>query len=123
MDNHTEDPNPPGAVVPKRPIVMGQRGAVYIPTAVRNLLNLEQGSMFQVSIEDGRIVLTPATMVTAASGTEKAVPRDQAWFHTPEHQAKEAETDADKAAGRITRYDNDEDFLASFDDGTTPKEA
>ena len=42
---------------------------------------------------------------------------EQAWFHTPEWQAREAEADADLAAGRVKVYDSDESFLASFDEG------
>jgi hypothetical protein len=41
---------------------------------------------------------------------------DQAWFWTPEWQAKEREADADKAAGRVERFDNDEAFLAALDE-------
>lgn len=40
----------------------------------------------------------------------------QAWFWTPEWQAGEAEASADIAAGRVTRFISDEDFLASLDD-------
>jgi hypothetical protein len=39
---------------------------------------------------------------------------DQAWFWTPEWQAKEREADADKAAGRGTRYHSDEEFVAAL---------
>jgi AbrB family looped-hinge helix DNA binding protein len=82
------------------------KGVVTIPQAVREELHLETGDNLLVSVEDGRIVLTPATMI----------PRDQAWFHTPEWQAKEAEADEDLALGRHVRHDNDADFLASLDE-------
>ena len=59
-----------------------------------------------VSVEDGRIVLTPATLV----------PRDQEWFHTPQWQAKEAEADEDLSLGRYQRHDSDDAFLASLDE-------
>jgi len=39
-----------------------------------------------------------------------------AWFYTPEWQAKEREADADFAAGRFTRYYSAEEFLVSFDE-------
>jgi hypothetical protein len=51
-----------------------------------------------------RLILEPATLV----------PRDQAWFWTPEWQAKEAEADADKAAGNFERFTSDQEFLDSF---------
>jgi len=39
---------------------------------------------------------------------------DQAWFWTPEWQAGERQADADKAAGRFTRYEDGEAFLAAL---------
>ncbi len=54
----------------------------------------------------GSIVLTPAAVI----------PRDQEWFWTPQWQAREAEANADLAAGRYPRFDDDEDFLAALDD-------
>ncbi len=39
---------------------------------------------------------------------------DQAWFWTPEWQSGERQADADKAAGRFTRYDNGDEFLAAL---------
>ena len=41
---------------------------------------------------------------------------DQAWFWTPEWQAKEREADADQAAGRVERFESDEAFLAALDE-------
>jgi hypothetical protein len=46
----------------------------------------------------------------AAMNAEEQDP-DQAWFWTPEWQAKEREADADIAAGRVTRFESDEEFL------------
>jgi hypothetical protein len=41
---------------------------------------------------------------------------DQAWFWTPEWQAKEREADADKAAGRVERFESDEAFMAALEE-------
>lgn len=38
----------------------------------------------------------------------------QEWFWTAEWQAAEREAEADLAAGRVERFDNDADFLASL---------
>lgn len=48
---------------------------------------------------------------------------DQAWFWTPEWQAGEREADADIAAGRGTRYDSDEEFLAALDERSGSSDA
>lgn len=39
--------------------------------------------------------------------------------HEAERAGREAEADADKAAGLFERYDNDETFLASFEEPAT----
>lgn len=39
----------------------------------------------------------------------------QAWFWTEEWQAKERESDADEAAGRMTSYATTDDFLAALE--------
>ncbi len=38
---------------------------------------------------------------------------DQAWFRTPEWQAKEHEAELDKG-GNVARFESDEEFLRSF---------
>ncbi|MDQ1644842.1 MAG: antitoxin PrlF [Cryptosporangiaceae bacterium] len=80
------------------------KGVVTIPQQVREQLHLQEGDNLIVAVEDGRIVLTPATLL----------PRDQAWFWTPEWQAKEAEADAAQAAGDTRKFSNDEAFLAAL---------
>ncbi|HSK50444.1 MAG TPA: hypothetical protein VK889_08115 [Solirubrobacterales bacterium] len=47
----------------------------------------------------------------------------QAWFWTREWQQREREADKDLAAARVTRFDNDEDFLAALDERTKPLDA
>ncbi len=41
---------------------------------------------------------------------------EQAWFWTREWQAREREADEDRAGGRVTRYESDEEFLAALDE-------
>ncbi len=47
----------------------------------------------------------------------------QAWFWTREWQEKEREADDDLAAGRVTVYDTDADFLAALEERTKPLDA
>jgi hypothetical protein len=47
----------------------------------------------------------------------------QAWFWTREWQEKEREADDDLAAGRVTAYDTDAEFLAALDERTKPLDA
>jgi hypothetical protein len=48
---------------------------------------------------------------------------DPAWFWTREWQEKEREADEDLTAGRSTRYESDEDFLAALDERMKPLDA
>jgi hypothetical protein len=47
----------------------------------------------------------------------------QAWFWTREWQQQERQADEDLAAGRVTRYEDDEQFLAALDERTKPLDA
>jgi AbrB family looped-hinge helix DNA binding protein len=108
----TAKPKPEGKDPRQRPYrsvlkgLVRQKGVVTIPQTIRQQLDLEEGDEVIFSVEDGKIVLTPATVV----------PRDQMWFWTPDWQAREAEADADLAAGNSTTYDSDEEFLKALKD-------
>lgn len=87
------------------------RGTVTIPQDVRERLDLAEGDQFVVTVEDDRIVLTPTSVI----------PDDQAWFWTPEWQAKEAEVDEAIARGeRGDVFTSGEDFLAFLDENSKP---
>lgn len=55
--------------------------------------------------------------------TDGRIDPKQAWFWTQEWQEREREADADLAAGRVTRFESDEDFLAELDERTKPLDA
>lgn len=55
--------------------------------------------------------------------TDGRVDSEQAWFWTREWQEREREADEDLAAGRVTRFESDEDFLAALDERTKPLDA
>ena len=48
---------------------------------------------------------------------------EQAWFWTREWQEREREADEDLAAGRMTRFEGDEEFLAALDERTKSLDA
>lgn len=82
------------------------RGTLTLPAEVRERLGLREGDQVEFTVDDDQLIVTPV----------RVVPRSQAWFWTPEWQAAEREADEDRAAGRVTRFSSDEDFLATFDD-------
>lgn len=82
------------------------RGTITVPAELREQLGLREGDQVAFEVTGDRLIVTPV----------QVVPREQAWFWTQEWQAAERAADADLAAGRFTRYDSDEGFLASLTD-------
>jgi AbrB family looped-hinge helix DNA binding protein len=70
-------------------LAIRRKGIVTIPEAIREELDLHEGDHLVATVEDGRLVLIPASVI----------PDDQAWFWTPEWQAKEAEADQEITDG------------------------
>ena len=89
------------------------KGQVTIPAAVREAARLEEGDPVEVEIVDGGILLRPMKVIDAT----------QAWFWTPEWQEKEREADEDIAAGRVERFESDEEFLAALEARMKPLDA
>lgn len=55
--------------------------------------------------------------------TEGRIDPEQAWFWTREWQQREREADKDLTAGRVTRFESDEEFLAELGERTKPLDA
>lgn len=82
-----------------------KKGVVTIPQDIRDQLDLQEGDHLVVAVEDGRIVMTPASVI----------PDDQAWFWTPAWQAKEQEVDESLAQGeRGEVFESGDAFLESL---------
>ncbi len=89
------------------------KGQVTIPAEIRQAARLEEGDPVEVEIVEDGILLRPMKMIDAS----------QAWFWTPEWQAGEREADADIAAGRVERFESDEEFLAALEARMKPLDA
>lgn len=89
------------------------KGQVTIPAHIRHAARLEEGDPVEVELVDGGILLRPMKLIDAS----------QAWFWTPEWQEGERQADADIAAGRVIRFESDEEFLAYLDAHMKPLDA
>ena len=89
------------------------KGQVTIPASIRRAASLEEGDPIEVELVEDGILLRP----------RKVIDPTQAWFWTPEWQAGEREADEDIAAGRIERFESDEEFLAALDARMKPLDA
>jgi AbrB family looped-hinge helix DNA binding protein len=81
------------------------RGQLTLPAEVREALHVEPGDEIEFVVDERGHVEVRGL---------KVVPADQAWFWTERWQRMEAEASADVAAGRLTRYDDGDAFLASL---------
>ncbi len=82
-----------------------ERGQLTVPDEIRKAARLEVGDPIEVELTDDGILLRPL----------RTIDPTQAWFWTPEWQAKEREASADIAAGRVDRFQSGEEFLAALD--------
>lgn len=81
---------------------------ISIPKHIMEILHLNPGDEIEFEVQEaGTVRLVPVK-------TTK-VPRDQAWFWTPEWQKKEKEVDDNLAAGQYRDFDSLEDFLKDMD--------
>ena len=82
---------------------VSKSGQITIPEDLRTELHLEPGQPLEVLVHEGGVLIRPID-----------IDPEQAWFWTPEWQAKEWEADADIAAGRTEFHDSDDSFLAAL---------
>jgi len=76
---------------------------IAIPKNVMEALDLQPGDEVEFEIEGNTARLIPIKTIK--------VPRDEAWFWTPEWQAREKEADKDIATGKYRDFDTLEDLL------------
>lgn len=78
-----------------------KRHIITLGQEIRRELNLGEGDILDVSVENGKIVLEP----------KKLIPADQQWFWTEEWQKGEREAQADIEAGRVKRFNSAEELM------------
>jgi antitoxin PrlF len=93
-------------ILARRARIRGDRYQVTLPAEIREALHVRSGDEVEFAVdEDGTVTVRGYT----------SIPADQAWFFTAEWQAGEQEAREQLARGEGEYYDNDEDFLASFE--------
>ncbi len=81
---------------------MRDKGQITVPSDVREAAHLEEGDPVEFEVTEDGILMRP----------KKVIDPTQAWFWTPEWQAKERGADEDVRGGRMTRAMSTEAFLA-----------
>ena len=83
---------------------IGRKRQITLPEAAAVRLGVAEGDELEARILDDRVELVPMV----------AVPRDQAWFWTPEWQAKEREAEAARQAGDYAEFKSAGRVMASL---------
>ena len=84
---------------------IGQSYQVAIPRQISKRLGLKVDDYLDVRVGNHRIILEPQVLV----------PKDQAYFYTPEWQADERKAAEDLRKGRVTRTKNLKELFAKLD--------
>lgn len=83
-------------------IRLGAKRQLTLPQKAAAKLRLNAGDYLELRIREDRIELIPLTLV----------PRDQAWFWTPEWQQKEKKADKAVASRRYKEHDSAEKAIS-----------
>jgi len=78
-----------------------QKSQVTIPKGFVKKLNLKVGDKLEIEETNGRLIITPVVIV----------PKDQAWFYSPEWQENERKVDKQKEDGKIHKASNKEELF------------
>lgn len=81
-----------------------QKSQVTIPIDFVKMLDLKAGDKLDIEVKDGKLVITPVVIV----------PKDQAWYYSPEWQAMEHEVDKQIKEGQIHTVDNKEKLFENL---------
>ncbi|MBZ0252160.1 MAG: AbrB/MazE/SpoVT family DNA-binding domain-containing protein [Candidatus Methylomirabilis sp.] len=84
----------------------GAAKSVTLPSKIADALKLVEGDELEFHLQNGAVLLMP----------RKAIPKGQAWYWTPEMQAKEREAERAIREGRVgPTLRSGEDVDAYFD--------
>ena len=84
---------------------IGQSYQVAIPRQISKRLGLKVDDYLDVRVENHRIILEPQVLV----------PKDQAYFYTPEWQVDEHKASEDIRKGRVTRTKSLKELFEKLD--------
>jgi hypothetical protein len=103
----------------QRPPIMAEDAATISPN---DAIRLPQATLARPAAARSGSHIDGAAVLLGEISAGRIDP-EQAWFWTREWQEKEREADDDLAAGRVTSYDTDAEFLAGLDERTKPLDA
>ncbi|MDP8229652.1 MAG: AbrB/MazE/SpoVT family DNA-binding domain-containing protein [Candidatus Gorgyraea atricola] len=85
---------------------LGQNYQIALPREVIKNLHLHINDYLDIRVKDRKIVLEPQIVI----------PKDQAYFYTPEWQKEESEAHEDIKKGRVTKTKNLKKLFKKLDE-------
>ena len=86
---------------------MRKNAQITLPAKVRRAAQMQEGDIFDIEFENGKIVITP----------QRIIDKDQAWFWTEEWQAGEREADLNIQRGEVKVFESVEDLIRDLHEG------
>ena len=84
---------------------LGQNYQIALPRNITNALNLHINDYLDIEVKDNKIVIEPQVIV----------PKNQAYFYTPEWQKDEADAVTDIKKGKTTKTKNLKELFKELD--------
>ena len=86
-------------------IFVQKRNLINIPRDIREILNINEGDILDVSLVDNKIIIEPM----------KLIPSSQAYFWSDKTQRDMIEANNDVKSGNIREFNNFEEFLKNLE--------
>lgn len=84
---------------------LGQNYQIALPKEIIKMLRLQTDDYIDIQVKDNKIILEPQVVI----------PRDQAYFYTPEWQKEEASAQKDIEEGGVTKTKNLKELFRKLD--------
>lgn len=84
---------------------LGQNYQIALPKAIIKMLRLHINDYVDIQVKDDRIIIEPQVVI----------PKDQAYFYTPEWQKEESQAAEDIKKGRVTKTKALKELLRKLD--------
>jgi len=84
---------------------LSQNYQIALPIQIVKMLHLMANDYLDITVKDKKIILEPKALI----------PKDQAYFYTPEWQKEELEAEQDIKKGRVTKTKNIQELFKELD--------
>lgn len=94
------------AIAKSYKVSVQRRNLITLPSEIRKKLNITEGDVLDVRLDDNKIIIEPY----------KLVPSSQAYFWSDKVQKDMLEAKEDVNAGRVREFSNIDEFLEGLQD-------